>query len=285
MLRHFVIPASQLQELPAFNDELADSPAPWSLSVLGPRCERVAAWDAAFGEYLADVETFLQQHGQLANIAALEYTLPVELAARGVESDDIEHFLHVPHRQIEAAELGVGHVFVEVLPGPAADAVRWAIVKQIGDVSPGTTAYGLKLRTGGLEAAAFPSADELAAVIHLCAMKRVAWKATAGLHHPLPQSSRYVGATMHGFLDLLVATTLACVRDLDVATLSRILAEQDAMQFVFDDDGLRWRDDSASVSQIAEARKRFVSFGSCSFNEPRMELAEIGLGVSTEEHV
>ena len=285
MLRHFVIPASQLQEFATLSDAWADSPSPWSLSVLGPRCETVVAWDAACHKYLAEIQTFVRQYGDRVQVAALEFSLPVEiatspveLATSSVQPNALESLLQNTLQQVDAAQLNVSHVFIEIPSGSNAVAARQFLAEQLGHMSQKTTAYGLKLRTGGLEAAAFPSIDELAEVIHLCEKANVAWKATAGLHHPMPHTSPDIGVTMHGFLNLLIATTLAQVHHLNVETIREILTQPDASQFILCGDVLCWRDFSASLSQIKEARRHFVSFGSCSFNEPQTGLAAIFAG-------
>ena len=47
-----------------------------------------------------------------------------------------------------------------------------------------------KLRTGGVKPEAIPSVEEVAAFIRACADRRLAFKATAGLHHPVRACSR-----------------------------------------------------------------------------------------------
>src|SRR5690606_16739538 len=60
----------------------------------------------------------------------------------------------------------------------------------------------LKIRAGGLEPSAFPAPERVAALIEACRDAGVAFKATAGLHHPLRHFSPDVGAKMHGFFNL-----------------------------------------------------------------------------------
>src|SRR5262245_39438675 len=80
-----------------------------------------------------------------------------------------------------------------------------------------------KLRSGGVKHEAIPSVEEVAAFIRACADRRLAFKATAGLHHPVrsmqpltyaPDAPR---AVMHGFLNVFLASAFAwhSLRDLE----------------------------------------------------------------------
>lgn len=138
--------------------------------------------------------------------------------------------------------------------------------------------FGLKCRTGGLNAAAFPAIERLAQYVVARSRAGQRWKATAGLHHPVRMYRDEVGTKTHGFLNLLVAVVLTDVHQPGVDVVSRILAEESAGEFLFRDDGLRWGELSATVSQIEAVReRRFVSIGSCSFDEPRDDLKSLGL--------
>jgi hypothetical protein len=136
---------------------------------------------------------------------------------------------------------------------------------------------GFKLRTGGLEAAAFPSPEQVAFTIATCRDARVPLKFTAGLHHPIHHFDAGVQAKMHGFINVFVAGILAHARRLSAEQLQPILEDEDAGHFVFTDESLRWRDHQAKTEEIHVARKNLVtSFGSCSFDEPRDELRALG---------
>lgn len=140
---------------------------------------------------------------------------------------------------------------------------------------------GLKFRTGGLDAAAFPSAETLAAAFAACLQAGAAWKCTAGLHHPLPRHDATVNATMHGFINVLTASTLGMAHTLDAATLQAILLDDDPQHFSFAADELTWRsaggEYSASLAQINTAREQAMSsFGSCSCEEPWEDLQALG---------
>jgi hypothetical protein len=134
-----------------------------------------------------------------------------------------------------------------------------------------------KARTGGLEANAFPSGSELGGFIQQCVHLDLGFKLTAGLHHALPTLDSATGATMHGFLNVLAATSLGLSEDLSKRELEELLNETDPKALTFKRDTLVWRDHKASQGDIENARALFFSFGSCSVREPVQELSEMGL--------
>lgn len=147
-------------------------------------------------------------------------------------------------------------VYVEV----PRDSRRNAVVRELA-------AGGLraKLRTGGIKADLYPDERELAGSLVALATAGVPFKATAGLHHAMRNTDPQTRFEQHGFLNLLVAAQAAS-EGAPVDTVARILAERDPAIVV------------AHVAKLdAEVRTAFRSFGTCSVNEPRDELIELGL--------
>lgn len=72
-----------------------------------------------------------------------------------------------------------------------------------------------KIRTGGLTPDAIPSSEEIAEFLHRAAARRMPFKPTAGLHHPirsyraLTYASDSPRAVMHGFVNVFVAAAFA----------------------------------------------------------------------------
>ena len=137
-----------------------------------------------------------------------------------------------------------------------------------------------KIRTGGLKPEALPQPGEVAAFISACAGRRLPFKATAGLHHPiralhpLTYEAAAPQAVMHGFINVLMASAFAWHGE---SKIEPIVSEMDASAFSFDERA-HWRDQSLSVAQIREARLNFMhSVGSCSFDEPVADLKALGL--------
>jgi hypothetical protein len=140
-----------------------------------------------------------------------------------------------------------------------------------------------KVRTGGLTPDAIPPSSQLAAFLYDAATRRLPFKATAGLHHPIravraltyaPDSPR---APMHGFLNVFAAAAFAW-HGMDQGHLEELLEETDAAALEFSDDDLYWNEHRITTAEIVEARHAFAhGFGSCSFEEPVTELRELEL--------
>jgi len=134
-----------------------------------------------------------------------------------------------------------------------------------------------KVRTGGLAPDAFPAPASLVAFIASARDAGVPFKATAGLHHamrgayPLSDEIGAQSATMHGFVNVMLATATVGER-LATTTAAALLTRTDRSALVFDDERVRWGDVELSIDAIVRMREaQCVSFGSCSFREPADE--------------
>jgi hypothetical protein len=156
---------------------------------------------------------------------------------------------------------------------------------EITDVAllPNLARHGLraKIRTGGVAVEAFPPIGDVTRFLRASKAAGVAFKATAGLHHPLRCLKPLTYApdaptgTMHGFLNVFLAAAL-----LDHA--DAILAEEDAGAFAFDDEAASWRGHRVRTDALRAMRRDFAtSFGSCSFEEPIGDLRTLGWLSST----
>ena len=140
-----------------------------------------------------------------------------------------------------------------------------------------------KLRTGGVTADLIPGADEVARFLEACARAGVPFKATAGLHHPFRSRRRLTyapdspEAVMHGFLNVFLAAALAA-EGVPAGELADLLREEDPAAFRFGAEGAAWRGRSIARARLEAVRRELaVGFGSCSFEEPRQDLAEAKL--------
>lgn len=125
---------------------------------------------------------------------------------------------------------------------------------------------GLKLRTGGTAAAAFPGEAALAAAVSLAAERGVRFKATAGLHHAVRHTDPATGFEHHGFANLLLAAAAA-----DETGAREWLARRDPQALAA---GLA----SLGPARLAAVRRdRFASFGTCDVHDPRRDLEALGL--------
>jgi len=139
-----------------------------------------------------------------------------------------------------------------------------------------------KIRTGDAVPESIPSTENVADFIATCAMKRLPFKVTGALQHPMrsihPLSHRNGGAhaLMHGFLNVLLAAAFAWYGEKQ-DVLESILNEEDADAFRFGEKA-KWRDMSLDVNQISSVREHFIhSFGSGSFTEPIDYLHKLNL--------
>ncbi len=139
-----------------------------------------------------------------------------------------------------------------------------------------------KLRMGGITPDAFPATNAVVDTLQALAQRNVAFKATAGLHHPIRSRHQLtyapdsISAVMHGFLNLFAAAAIVQSGG-SIADARQALDEQSPGAFQISDRGFGWRDFVWSTEQIHSMRKRmFVSFGSCSFTEPIADLEAIG---------
>lgn len=140
-----------------------------------------------------------------------------------------------------------------------------------------------KIRTGGVTREAFPPAPDVARFLVCCAEHDTRFKATAGLHHPwrgtypLTYEVAAPTATMFGFLNVLIAAALAR-RGVSESDLVDVLQAERGSDFRFDDEALRWRAVCLTRQELVESHATFaLSFGSCSFEEPVLDLRRLAL--------
>jgi hypothetical protein len=271
MLGRFVCAAGDLR---ALRNELDGDPTAVRLDVAA-----LCKGGSSPAEFARNLDADLQamrglRAGPGAPVTADVIELPLAFSFR---SDAIAALVDLVMPRIHAQSL---RLFIEVPVGPA-----WQeqVETFAGVLGTRTTAasdvplpLGLKIRCGGT---AIPTADQLAMFIQHCRAARVPWKATAGLHHPIRRSETAAAphAMSHGFLNVFAAGILAEVHDLKSAQLRELLQEGSVDAFHFTDTHFGWRTWQCSAEQIRSARRWVVSFGSCSFDEPRDELHGLGL--------
>jgi hypothetical protein len=140
-----------------------------------------------------------------------------------------------------------------------------------------------KVRTGGVTEEAFPRTPELLRFIRATLDTGVAFKATAGLHHPLRAAYRLTYAEnspvgrMFGFLNLMVSVAFLRA-GMNEADVSQVLEEEDPSAFQVDDSRMSWRGRTLDTKALSDARRLgMASFGSCSFTEPIEDLQSLHL--------
>jgi len=252
MLGRFVVPARRLLELAGAADAqlpAVGSDEPWRLSaLLGDDVAADAVLAAGFSQ----------------SVRGRAVVDAVELKA--ATPDEIETALDAIPRDLTAyVELPLGSDL-----SPLLNVLR-------------TRQARAKIRTGGVTPDALPSVEDVARFLASCADAGVAFKATAGLHHPVradqPLTYEADGprATMHGFLNVFAAAALAH-RGASAADLEGVLREERATAFRFQDEALVVGERRLAADDLAAARADFaIGFGSCSFDEPVAGLKSLGM--------
>lgn len=141
-----------------------------------------------------------------------------------------------------------------------------------------------KIRTGGVTEDLYPPTRSIIRFIRTCLAANVAFKCTAGLHHPvrcfkpLTYEPDAPEGTMNGFLNMFLTTAFARY-GFKPTVLEEILEDESAESFTFDETGVWWRNEHfLNNSQLERVRNlNIISFGSCSFTEPIEDLQDLNL--------
>jgi hypothetical protein len=264
----FVVPASRLDELAT-----ARTPAdgPLDLSVILDAGTLGAKGDTVRAD-LHRIDRITGQPG--VTVSSLEAKLP-QLAFDGAA---VQRIVADIAERFPSAEIAFWYESAYDA-GWTTPPDNWiTVLANARTTAPANVTLGAKVRCGGQTAGATPSVPDLAAFLTAAHAHDVPWKATAGLHHPVRGEHGVAGgAVPHGFLNLFVAGAALHAGALDASRLEEILSEEDPRAFVVDPAHVSWRDVRLEPEQIAAARERCVSFGSCSFAEPVNDLVRLGI--------
>ena len=279
-LGRFVLPVARFAEFEAAIADVHPVEA-WGISAL---------IGANYDSDLAEVDRFNQRNARKARVDSVE--------AKAASTDEI--------CQIRAFVRGTITPYFEIPPERAAD-----LLGSIRDIRGRA-----KIRTGGVTPEAFPSSETVARFISECAKQNVAFKATAGLHHPLrcekplTYEANAPTGVMHGFLNLFMAAIAARRKLPHLSDPERSRTQHLTMLMDCKNPKLEFTDEVAAItaegepvqipagagfvgdtrypngiakiaaaaSQIQNVRQNFaISFGSCSFEEPLADLRELKL--------
>lgn len=243
----------------------------WSAGLVGP----LVISDARLGEVAVPPDdpvpvTIVVSTGAGGVSAALHAAAAAPVVVQGVE---------VAIRDTEAPATAVRRVATAIGQcrddGLLHDDARGVIELPRSDPDPrwlaaadAVAAAGLRLkfRTGGTEAAMFPSASTVAAWIDAALDRETAFKCTAGLHHGVRHRDKSTGFAHHGFLNVLLATRFA----LDGMSPTEVV---DVLDNTYAGDVVAM----TRGADLVGARSWFTSFGSCSVADPRDDLVGLGL--------
>ena len=256
ILGRFIVPAARLGEYAEAVQSTGINASVWSLSVLATAADAdvIARFNAGADEAGAGGSG----SGGLGSIGALEMK-----AASAREMQDA------------AQAFGRNYqLYFETPPE------KWHSLLQATAVAKARA----KIRTGGEVPSAIPEESRVLEFLRIASERRIAFKATAGLHHPLRAMQRLTykpdspQAVMHGFLNVFCAAALLWHEPEQRQEAAWMLSERDADAITMDE-AMTWHNSGVMLTaqQIHEARQRFcVGFGSCSFTEPIEDLRKLG---------
>lgn len=259
MLGAFVLPAGQFDATKQLLSQF-DAQHPLGIAALGPKSANADAFLEALEEVDAAIRSLSRHNVDLVSISHLEMLLP--------------HDVDVASLKEARSILGDLPVFWEAPPDRAEQTI--ALLAEFNSDADSAT-FGYKLRTGGVTADAFPTSMQIAKALVTPATHQLPIKFTAGLHHPLRQYREEVQTKMHGFLNVLGAAVLAAEHRWDTNQTAIMLEDENVNSFSFTDDFFAWHEWRIDTERLQYRRRFVVSFGSCSFDEPREDLRALNL--------
>ncbi len=257
VLGRFVIPVMRLREFDEAASALLHRGAtsePWRLSALpGP-------------DITADIDLALKFNCRHWSESEIGHAVIDALEIKASVPDEIHAAASVMPRQLTP--------FFEI-PITSDPLVLVNAIKRSGAFA--------KARTGGVTPGSFPRAEDVARFMIRCRDAQVAFKLTAGLHHPLRAEYPLTYAddaprgTMFGYLNMFLGAALAW-NGADESIVLAALTSTSVQDFAFSDESIIFAGRTLSVDSIRDARDNFVlSFGSCSFREPVDDLAALSI--------
>lgn len=290
MLGRLVCPTTKFAALDEFRAAVIEPSArrtPWRISALGRGGREASTFVTGSVDDAAAMRELADRFDGRVRADAVETRLPEDVFAADAAAA-LTDAVHEAADAIRQASDDAGTSMFFELPfvddwPRAVDRAAEAVSALRSSRSEDGSTIGLKIRTGGVTAELIPSVEQVAVFIDGCARRRVPFKATAGLHHPVRHESREVGARMHGFLNVFFAAILRRHHPLSAEVLCEILTDEQVASFRFDDMGIAWGNWGADVDQIREARANLaVSFGSCSVDEPVDDLKRLGFSMEVD---
>lgn len=259
MLGAFVLSIEQFNATKQLLSQF-DVQHPLRVAALGPKTASADAFLDALEDADTAIRSLSRHNVDLASISHLEMFLP--------------HDVDVASLKEASSILGDLPVFWEASSDRAEQTI--ALLAEFNSDADSAN-FGFKLRTGGVTADAFPTSMQITKALVTPATHQLPIKFTAGLHHPLRQYRGEVQTKMHGFLNVLGAAALAAEHRWDTNQTAIMLEDESVDSFSFTDDFFAWREWRIDTKRLQYRRRFVVSFGSCSFDEPRDDLRALNL--------
>ncbi len=279
MLGRFIVPAGRLSELAVCAEKHLVTGGPWGVSaLLGNRNDRVTAL-ALLPEQCRAIIGFEADLEGLATVEVLEVPIPDDASP-----DNLPEFLNAFLDGLKEAGIEERELFWE-LPASAPENLELPLLQAVANMAHSRSGVhkaalrlGAKLRCGGVTAEAFPSVERVARVVAYCRDLQLPLKCTAGLHHPVRHQAKEPKVMMHGFLNVFGSGLLAHAFGWNADKLAQIIADTEATSFHFEAGEFSWREHTVQADTLRSLRSQYLcGFGSCSFDEPRDDLQNLGL--------
>lgn len=260
--------------------------APMDVAVSAHRELRTGPLDPLVGVFLCPASRLRELRARLRDGDLLSLGLIVDTGVRGLPAAVTEATaeprialkmveLPLPGETDPTTEVGAVLTTLAALPPATRGFIElprkpgWQDALGVVATTGPSARLGVKLRTGGATAGHFPTDGGVADFIVACVDAGLPFKCTAGLHRAVRHTAADTGFEHHGFLNIVLATC-AAVTGADRAAVETTLAERDPAALT---DALRGVDDTI----VTKARAHFVSFGTCSVEEPAADLADLAL--------
>jgi hypothetical protein len=269
MLSRFIVPAKRLAELSELAEQTFPREGTLAFSILGHGGKDAGDFLENLKQDIADIHAFRELHGAGVLMDMFEVALP------STELTDLSRTHELVKKTADVLNKNGLTVFFEAPFAEGWQERSENLIRALRKIKD--KHVGFKLRTGGVTANAFPSTQQVAWAIATTRNAGIPIKATAGLHHPVRHYNASVKTKMHGFLNVFGAGVLGMAHNLAIEQIQSILEEEDPASFIFDETGFSWKNLRIVTSEIAQVRHQIVSFGSCSFDEPREDLRLLGL--------
>tara|TARA_B110000014_G_scaffold262148_1_gene255498 strand:- start:818 stop:1801 length:984 start_codon:yes stop_codon:yes gene_type:complete len=290
MLSRFIIPISKLNDLDDFIPLFSDIGS-LRLSVLGGGGKTDDEYLSKIKQNITNINEYRGKHSDKIQIDVIECKMATNSPSKStmqeattlLNENELTHY----HEFTELPDVGINYSTNE-------DESSWdeVIVPTVELISKMKGA-GVKLRCGGVVKEAFPSVEQVAAMIQTCVLAKAPMKFTAGLHHPIRHFADEYDEFMHGFINTfgagIFATTFPTPKNLQekyrmFTLLSHMIDDQNAENFSFTNDSMIWkvRDDrdtefEIDTEKIEKVREKgMISYGSCSFQDPIDDLTQLG---------
>jgi len=160
MLNKFIIPAKKLGELTELINEMKIS-GPIPFSILGSGGETVSEFNKNLKDDVKNITGFKKQHGDLVSIDVFEIRLPKDIFEQGDNDELLDLMIGVS----DDLEKALGKNIPVFYEAQLTDDYEQIIIRTVETIASLDKGCGFKLRTGGVDASAFPKPELIAFAI------------------------------------------------------------------------------------------------------------------------